>query len=293
MSVSQPEGTRAGGLRRLRFGATAPEPTPTPGSARPSLVPANRRDIPVTCYDLLNGRFHTAARNRLGFVALAVFVVLGIVANVSLATGARSELASLKTQSAKLGAERVTIINRFGSLDAVKGLSQESLLEYSAKLKSDASLALGRQTDVVAILDALAASRAAGVRIVSVDMSFKKLDAKQTTKEIDSPVLRPITVRITAAGAVFEDLVSWSQSLRELPLFADVAFTRVGEGVIIDATTVPTLVPTEALSILSLYGVGQEFADTSINDAIAAAEKALKEEQEKLRKQAAEKEGSK
>ena len=134
----------------------------------------NRREIPVSSYDFLNGAYKTAARART--TALSVGAVMTAIALVLGFQGWREsrDVQSVQNSLDTLTLQNSAALQEFGTLTGVTGVSERDLLDRDKVLSRALLDSLSGAPDVILLLSQVQQSAAAlGIVVESVTMNEK------------------------------------------------------------------------------------------------------------------------
>ena len=213
----------------------------------------NRREIPTTTYDLLNGKFESATKVRR--ISLVVVVLSLAIAGV---TGFRGvaltiEDIGLRASIQSSANEKARILTQFGTATGLTGVSETQVIERD-NLLSDALLDVVKtQPNVARFVDELRTINSNGVVVTKLTISQNEFAPKEKViAGIDTPASTTSTTSLTGKTAVgqdvktapaptkgvsftivaqaaqFENIVAWSESVKGLSLIYEPVFTRQG-----------------------------------------------------------------
>jgi hypothetical protein len=223
----------------------------------------NRREIPVSCYDLLNGSFRKSARTRTISVVVSFAVLFGTGYLGLTGVVEKAGTSKINREISALQAEKTELLSSFGESTGLAGVSETDLLNRDQVLTTSINAAVGQQPDLVRIVKELQriANPEITVRTVTVGENLKDprgekdVPVNSNTDE-NEPVIKTQRIMIIAESENFDLLINWAEQLRSLSLLADVVFSRSGKSVQIDAKFGPGSTPDAALELLQLFGSG-------------------------------------
>lgn len=234
----------------------------TGGAVAGSSALENRREIPTSTYDLLNGSFGASTKSRTtgliigGLMAMLVgyFLLQGVTATF--------QASSVDAQIAAAAKDRQAILERFGTATGLVGVSDTELIERERAYSTAMRQAISQQPDISTTLNEIRQFAGVGVTITSVDITRSDLIPDPTAKSTDEPVSPAIAAKkgstyiitLTGQGNDFTSVVRWSESMRGVASLWDLSFTRLGLGVTMVAK-VRSSVPAPAASLLSSLGI--------------------------------------
>lgn len=274
---SEPSSTESSGRvgrrgRGSKQDATDSKPS-LPGLTTPgSSALENRREIPTSTYDLLNGTFGASTKSRttgliiggLMLVMVGYFLLQGVAATF--------QGASVDNQIAAAAKDRQAILERFGTATGLVGVSDSELIERERAYSEALGKIISKQPDVTTLLSEIRQFAGTGVTITSIDITRADLvpgaaekDAAGATPGSAEALAKASTyvLTLTGQGNDFNSVVRWSESMRGLPSLWDLTFTRQGLGVVMVAK-VRGGVPGPAANLLSTLGI-------SVTDSAAGA----------------------
>lgn len=264
-NTTEAKPSRDRGTRQSRRGDTAKKERPGRGEAVKAVASdtsENRREIPVSCYDLLNGEFRISARTRTASVVLGFVVLFGVGYMGVAGVVERVGTASATRVAASLQAERTELLASFGESTGLTGVSETELLERDKTLSTSVNTAVTQQPDLGRLVVELKRLANPGIKIRSISVGENVPDPKakegEGEKEEDASesILKPQRVQIVAESEDFDLLINWAEQLRSLSLLNEVVFSRNGKSVQISAAFGPGTTPAAALELLQLFGSG-------------------------------------
>jgi hypothetical protein len=231
-------------------------------------VSTNRREIPVSGFDLLNGSFAATSRVRLISI-IVVSVLLAVELLVGLrGVAAKIEQAGVQRSIAEAGAERDRVISAFGATTGIAGVTEVQIIDRERALSAALREAVLAQPDIVGLYNDLRRFDGLGVSVISV--SAKRPETPRPAEGAEKPAA-PATpapvgavVTIVAEGSDFGAIVSWTKRVQELPQLVGLTSTRQGLKVTVTAQFSPQYVAAAGADLLSALGV-------SLNATTAAA----------------------
>lgn len=228
------------------------KPVPTAASSAGQVLYGNRKEIPITSFDFLNGAYLATKRAR-----QATFLVLGLVLMIGSWTvwggfQARSSTTAVSEQVASLVAARQQLVSDFGQ--PVNGIEIESLLAREQKLSDSLALVTASQGDIMALLADLSSLTIAGVTVA--DVSYGK-DAAGTRPGGPAATAgeASIPVKITLTSQSISATASAADQVRQLTVLTKVQVSRAGSTAVIYAQLKLNNPPTSVLDRLLALGI--------------------------------------
>lgn len=240
---------------------------PTPQAASTALANtqavspelANRREIPLSAFDFLNGAYNaTKQARRLTLTVIAAVLLLTIY------IGAGTFVDSFKVGDAEarlkdLEAERSALIAEFGS--EIDGISTLIVLDRDRSLSSGLAAVTATQGDMISILNEISGLVSDRVTVVQVTYGLAVGDTKskstttttlapgQTAKAADS-----VAFSIVVRGSDIATAAEAADRIRQLPSLQNVEVDVQGREVIVTAS-IPLNKPPRAM-LERLIGLG-------------------------------------
>ena len=244
--------------RRSPEGGTLLEVGQTKGAA----WTANRREIPTSTYDLMNGSFAAAAKARLVSIVLIGVVTLFFGFTLFQGISASVQNSAMEDQINQLRQDRIALLNQFGASTGLVGVSQSDVIAREQTLSESLATAIARQPDVATLVDQITRYNGLGVTVTSVAVA--RSDATKSEKEAPTtsttngtpakPSANDLVVTVIGASKSFDAVVKWSESVRNIPELYDVTFTRQGLKVTLTAKMRNNL-PAPAAQLLASFGI--------------------------------------
>ena len=227
-----------------------------------SLGLENRREIPVSTYDLLNNRFGDS--NRARYVLILLYVIALAIYAFILFTGFATRIAinDVDKEMKILSENKTKLLQQFGSSTGLKGVSETDLIDR-AKVVSDATKSLvAKQADIGTIVNEIKGKDIPGVIVTSIDITradFKLSpdDPKHKDAKFMSTQASSYIVTVIGTGKDFPSVVSWSDSIRSIPVLYNVSFARNGLKITLTAS-VKNSTPPGGVTLLSSFGIGSD-----------------------------------
>lgn len=269
--------------------------SPTPADAASALASttaihpelANRKDIPLTAFDFLDGAYAATKRARaigIGVLGLALLLLSWTVFN---GLQASWEVADVRDQVTELKNSRGALVGEFG--ESVQGVPTEALLTRERVLSAGFAGVTNQQGNFLALFDQLRALETADARIASLsyglaaDPDSSKDSKKSTDGSADDEAAQTaekVTVRILISGSDLSATVGLADRIRQVPGLENVAIDLGGSGASVVASISLNKPPQRLLDRLVTLGVrpdaatraGSDTADADTTDEPAASE---------------------
>jgi hypothetical protein len=250
---------------------------PTPQAASTALanttasVPelANRREIPLTAFDFLNGAYNAAKRARLFTLALIAAVLLAGVYISAAALVDSFQVGDVEQQLSSLEAERAGLLTEFGN--EINGVSTQVVLDRDRSLSSGLAAVTAAQGDVVSVINEISGlvnSRASIIR-VSYGIAPAGDKSKQTTTTTTTPgatatkSVNAVAFTIVIRGIDIAAAADMAERIRQLPSLQNVEVDVQGREVLVNATLPLNKPPRAMLERLIGLGVRTSAAATT------------------------------
>jgi len=226
-------------------------------------VSANRREIPITGFDLLNGSFKKSAKVR----SISVIVV-GVLATLELIIGAqgltaRIQLSGTEKSITAVEAEGSTVLGTFGESTGIEGVTETEIIDRERALTVALRKAVLAQPDLSGLYSDLRKFDGLGVVVTGVSVSDGAAAAaaaqpsekgKDDTKSAPAPAISSL-VTISADGTDFGQIVAWTKRVQELPQLVNVKSSRQGLKITITAFIAPNYVSSAGADLLGSLGI--------------------------------------
>jgi hypothetical protein len=228
-------------------------------------VSANRREIPITGFDLLNGSFKKSAKVR----SISVIVV-GVLATLELILGAqgltaRIQLSGTEKSITAIEAEGSTVLGTFGESTGIEGVTETEIIDRERALTVALRKAVLAQPDLSGLYSDLRKFDGLGVVVTGVSVSDGAAAAaaaqpsekdKDDTKSAPAPAPAISSlVTISADGTDFGQIVAWTKRVQELPQLVNVKSSRQGLKITITAFIAPNYVSSAGADLLGSLGI--------------------------------------
>lgn len=208
-------------------------------------VVTNRRDIPMSAYDLFGGTYTTAARARL--YLLIVVTIVGVLAAGLAFQGFQANVSAsaVSEELSGVDAERAQLITQFGTITGFEGVSERDLIARDQELSGRIQELLTLSPDFIALLSQIKdTSTAAGINVMFVD--FKALtppqaaedSKKEDENEGESADQSLYSVEISAKSGDFNGVLSWAELLRSAGSLQDIAVANSPNAAVISGVYV-------------------------------------------------------
>jgi hypothetical protein len=239
----------------------------TRGSATNAL-PQNRREIPLSSFDLLNGAFKKSTRNKKSMTILGTFFAVASVGIAGLGYLDMQEANGLRSEIAALVDEKEKAMTDFGVLTGL-AVSETELFQRNDLLVLSAIRSTVTQPDIVGLFNDLNFISNPLVQVNSVTISapvFVPVEStsnstNQTSNDASKPkqeILQPAQVVITVSGASLNDIIAWAEALRNSDILENFQFARRGDSVTVTASFIKGHISGNDLATLSRFGLGPE-----------------------------------
>lgn len=247
-SAKMEEGSASGA--RLRLGRK-------PDAA--AEVSTNRREIPVSGFDLLNGSFAATSRVRLiSIVVISVLLAVELLVGLR-GVAAKVEEAGVQRNIAEAGAERDRVISVFGATTGIAGVTEVQIIDRERALSAALREAVLAQPDIVGLYNDLRRFDGLGVSVISVSAKRPEVprpaEGEKKASVPATPAPKSAVVTIVAEGTDFGAIVSWTKRVQELPQLTGLTSTRQGLKVTVTAQFSPQYVAAAGADLLSALGV--------------------------------------
>lgn len=227
-----------------------------------SLGLENRREIPVSTYDLLNNRFGDS--NKARYVLIILYIMFLAVYALIMLGGFTTRVAinDVDKEMKMLSTSKQKLLSQFGSSTGLKGVSETDLIDR-AKVVSDATKAvITKQADIGTIVNEIKGKDVPGVTITSIDVTRADLkispnDPKTKDPKFMATQASTYIVTVIGTGKDFPSVVSWSDSIRSIPVLYNVSFARNGLKITLTAS-VKNAIPAGGVTLLSSFGIGSD-----------------------------------
>jgi len=236
--------------------------TPSPQDAASALASttaqqpelANRRDIPLTAFDLLSGSYAASKRARaaglgvlaltLGFLGWTVFGVLRTSWEVS----------SVREEALSLLDTDESLYEGFGS--AVSGVPTGDLLSRDRSVSAGLAALASEQGDFLAVFRALSSLDLPGARVVGVAFGRAAAQAGASSDAAKEPAdTATVPVRILISGDNLASVITLADRIRQLPELRNVNPVPSGTSAVVTADILLNNPPKELLDRLLTLGV--------------------------------------
>ncbi len=239
-------------------------------------VAPNRRQIAVTSFDLLNGAYQTAARNRRISVVLLGVVIVAVAWQGGHGLQNQLKLTQIESENIELKERQRDATARFSATTGLpEGVNEQALLARFESLTDDlktVSVSTATPFDIIATIGDPA------INFSSVDTRIRtgtKLDAvaggEDGEKEADDntmfdeelfaglKTLGPgevlIETTIVATAQDIAELTRWAQRVRDAKIFANVVISRSGTVYTLIGVQVQSKTPTTLFTPWSQAGL--------------------------------------
>jgi hypothetical protein len=226
---------------------------------------ANRREIPLSAFDFLNGAYNATKRAR-----RITLTVIAAVLLLTIYVGAGAFVNSFKAGDVEarlkdLEAERSALIAEFGS--EIDGIPTQVVLDRDRSLSSGLAAVTAAQGDVISILNEISGLVSGRVTVVRVTYGLTA-DAKSKTttttlapgqqapKEADS-----VAFSIVVRGSDIAVAAEAADRIRQLPSLQNVDVDVQGREVIV-TSSIPLNKPPRAM-LERLIGLGVRASSSS------------------------------
>lgn len=248
--------------------------SPTPADAASALASttaihpelANRKDIPLTAFDFLDGAYAATKRARaigIGVLGLALLLLSWTVFS---GLQASWEVADARKQVTELKDSRGALVGEFG--ESVQGIPTEALLTRERVLSAGFAGVTNQQGNFLALFDQLRALETADARIASLsyglaaDSGSSKDSKKSAGGSADeaTQTAEKVTIRILISGSDLSATVGLADRIRQVPGLENVAIDLGGSGASVVASISLNKPPQRLLDRLVTLGVRPDAA---------------------------------
>ena len=219
----------------------------------------NRREIPTTTYDLLNSRFGDSNKARYVLISLYILglVILGIVLVIGLTT--KISIGSVNKSIDLLSTDKAKLFAQFGTSTGLKGVSETDLIDRAKAFGDATKAAVGKQADAGTIVNEIKGKDIPGITVNSIDITRGDLKISATDPKNKDPkavaaLASSYVLTVVGTGKDFASIVSWSDSIRSIPILYNVAFERSGLKITLTAS-IKNSTPPGATTLLSSFGI--------------------------------------
>jgi hypothetical protein len=223
---------------------------------------ANRREIPLSVFDFLNGAYNATKRARL-ITLIAIILVLLLGVYVSAGTLLDSfKAGDIKARLEDVEAEKIGLIAEFGT--EVNGLQTKIVLDRDKELSSGLATVTASQGDLVSVLAEISGLVSSEASVLSVSYGSaaesKSDTAAATTTTIPgatqaTKAASSIALRIVIRGESIAAAANAADRIRQVSSLQNVEVDVQGREVIINATLALSKPPRAMLERLIGLGV--------------------------------------
>lgn len=189
---------------------------------------ANRKEIPLTAFDFLDGAYAATKRARLlGTIILGLVL---LVASWTVFSGLQAswEVSDVRAQVEELKNSRGSLVGEFGK--SVDGIPTESLLDRERTLAAGFASVTNRQGNFLGLFEELRKLNSPEAQISSVTYgSTAKGSAEQKEGAGNAPV-QTVSVRILVSGLNLAATVNLADRIRQVPGLENVDVDLGGTG---------------------------------------------------------------
>lgn len=249
---------------------------PTPQDAATALAStqaihpelANRKDIPLTAFDFLDGAY--AATKRARAIGLGVLGVSLLVLAWTVLGGLRTtwETRDVDREVAALKDSRGTLVGEFG--ESVEGIPTESLLDRERVLSAGFAGVTNQQGNFLALFDELRLLDSGQARVSSVSYGLVAAEEGAATEEGDAAAgSARVAVRILITGSDLSATVTLADRIRQIPGLEGTRIDLGGTGASISGFINLNKPPQRLLDRLATLGVRPDAASRATTEADA------------------------
>lgn len=222
---------------------------------------ANRREIPLSVFDFLNGAYNATKRARLiTLVAIILVLLLGVYVSAgTLLSSFKAEDISSRLEGVEK--EKIGLIAEFGT--EINGIQTKVVLDRDKELSSGLATITASQGDLVAVLAEIAGLVSTEASVLSVSYGSAaeiKSDTTTTTTTIPgapktNKIASTIALRIVIRGESIAAAANAADKIRQVASLQNVEVDVQGREVSINATLALSKPPRAMLERLIGLGV--------------------------------------
>lgn len=223
---------------------------------------ANRREIPLSVFDFLNGAYNATKRARL-LTLIAIILVLLLGVYVSAGTLLDSlKAGDIKARLEDVEAEKIGLIAEFGT--EVNGLQTKIVLDRDKELSSGLATVTASQGDLVSVLAEISGLVSSEASVLSVSYGSAAEIKSDTTAATTTTLpgttqaakaASSIALRIVIRGESIAAAANAADRIRQVSSLQNVEVDVQGREVIINATLALSKPPRAMLERLIGLGV--------------------------------------
>lgn len=240
---------------------------------------SNRREIPVSGFDLLNGEFTSTRRARLLSLVMLGLVLVLVAVSASRVFLARTEVAAAADRATALENQSVTLAQEFG--DSGNGVSAEALLNRDREMTSAFLRLADIQGDFAALVSEISSLNLPGAQVTGISFGTAAAPPSESSSEegsqegsqegSDDPTApaegeqdaneQPATastgvwVTVTVTGADLASTATAAEQVLALPLLVDATVSRSSTNATISARLNVGSTPRVVLERLGVLGI--------------------------------------
>lgn len=169
---------------------------------------------PATAFDLLEGTYAIAARQRLTTVGAALLVVISLVVVGGRGMTALGQVSQAKSELAQANAALAERNIELGKISNVNGLTQEQIVAHLTTRSQQIGSVLSTEVDVAKLLASLRASVPLGVTVTSITITEPPPGAAAP----DGGQAAGRQISIQANADTYEQLAAFDAVMKKLPL---------------------------------------------------------------------------
>jgi len=254
-------------------------PAPSPADASTALAStkalhpelANRKDIPLTAFDFLDGAYAATKRARAvgtGLLAVSLIVLAWTVVSGLVASG---DVDAVRAEVTGVEESRARLVTDFVGGESVEGIPTESLLARERALAVGFAGVTNRQGDFPGLLAELRSLGVPGARVTGVSYGLAASSEKgPSAEEADEEVtVETVSVLVLITGENLASTVALADRVKQTPGLSDFVVDLAGTGAAVTAKITLDSPPDRLLSRLSALGIR---ADAQVRAEVADAQ---------------------
>ena len=193
---------------------------------------ANRKEIPLTAFDFLDGAYAATKRARL--VGTIILGLVLLVASWTVFSGLQAswEVSDVRAQVEELKNSRGSLVGEFG--ESVDGIPTESLLDRERTLAAGFASVTNRQGNFLGLFEELRKLNSPEAQISSVTYGGSTEGAAAPAQEGEdgaaAPAAQTVSVRILVSGSNLAATVNLADRIRQVPGLENVDVDLGGTG---------------------------------------------------------------